>query len=134
MKGAVATLAGAIKKTRGIVSVEWVAATDLDPANDHEAAWWDRADLLGGLACEHRAPCLGCDRRLGDNRVPASIIVIQRHFCVAICDRCTRRPWAELVAKLKRILPAHIRIIEEARPERGDAPFRDGPPLGFVQR
>ena|SRR5438445_803118 len=112
MKGAVATLSSAIAKSRGIVSIEWVAATDLDPAKDHDAAWWDRADRLGGLACEHRAPCLGCDRRLGDNRVPAAVLIIQSHFCVGVCDRCTRRPRAELVAKLARILPAHIRIID----------------------
>jgi hypothetical protein len=111
MKGAVATLSSAIAKTRGIVSVEWVAATDMDPEQNPDRRWWDRADRLGGLACDYRAPCLGCDRRLGDNRVPAGIFIIQSHFCVGVCDRCAQRPRAELVAKLERILPAHIRII-----------------------
>jgi hypothetical protein len=120
VKGAVATLASAIAKTRGIVSVEWVAATDLDPAKDHDAIWWDRADRLGGLACDYRAPCLACDRHLGDNRVPAAVFIIQSHFCVGVCARCALRPRAELMAKVIRILPAHIRIIEEARPS-GDA-------------
>jgi hypothetical protein len=99
----------------GVVGVAIIRAIDL--MLTHDKKFFDKADRLGGDLCEQNAPCLHCDKRFGDTRVPQIVMAVADHFAVGICKTCAKFTEEQHLARLNAVLGTSVTVV----PSAGDA-------------